>query len=87
LQKLAAAHALAVTLSSVSQKQHRELSAECVVAWWRLYQISSFPEWRENLVMPKPELREGAFVFKVMKAPRRVAQHGKAPEQYPDAEW
>ena len=33
-------------------------------AWQSLFQ-PYFPEWRENLVPPKPELREGVFVFKV----------------------
>jgi hypothetical protein len=33
-------------------------------AWQSLFQ-PYFPEWRENLVLPKPELREGVFVFKV----------------------
>ena len=32
--------------------------------WQAIFQ-PYFPEWRENLVLPRPEFREGVFVFKV----------------------
>src|ERR1019366_10777012 len=42
-----------------------EDDAEPAVGAWQPLFKPFFPEWRENLVLPRPEAREGVFVFKV----------------------
>lgn len=42
-----------------------EDEAEPAFGAWQSFFKPHFPEWRENLVLPRPEARTGVFVFKV----------------------
>jgi Plasmid pRiA4b ORF-3-like protein len=52
--------------TSMRRRMVEEQSTEEVVLgrWQPLFQ-PYFPEWRNNLALPKPEAREGVFVFRV----------------------